>query len=254
MRRLGGAVAAIVVGLAVLGAVGTTAKPARVTTGTLVLLADGRFDPHTLPRGRFAPIDFRGRIDLSAKRGAALPALRRVVLDIDRDGRLAAGGLATCAVEQIADASSEEARRRCASAQVGSGRMVVLVSLLGVNLRAGSPLSLFNGPRQRGMPTILAHVRVAVPLPETLTFVIPIERRKGNYAYRALVDLPEIAGGLGAITHLDFALGRRYRVGGTQRSYLAARCSREKIDVHGRFSFADGTIIEGTVERPCFTR
>lgn len=254
MRRLGGAAAAIVIGLAVLGAVGTAAKPARVTTGTLVLLADGRFDPRTLPRTRFAPIELRGRVDLAAKDGASLPALRRVVLDIDRDGRLAAAGLATCTVEQVAGASSAVARQRCGAAQIGSGRMVVLVSLLGVSLRTGSPLTLFNGPRQKGMPTILAHVRVAAPMPETLTFLIPIERRKGNYAYRALVDLPEIAGGLGAITHLDFALGRRYRVGGTQHSYLAARCSREKIDVHGRFSFADGTIIEGTVERPCFVR
>ena len=49
---------------------------------------------------------------------------------------------------------------------------------------------------------------------ETYAIVVPIEKRGGGFRYRARLDLPSIAGGAGAITHVDVRIGRRYRAGG----------------------------------------
>ena len=61
---------------------------------------------------RYAPIEFQGHFDIAAKDGGRPVALRQASLDFDRDGRLSAAGLPTCAAERVADASAEEARPR----------------------------------------------------------------------------------------------------------------------------------------------
>ena len=52
-------------------------------------------------------------------------------------------------------------------------------------------------------------------------------------------------------THVDVEIGRRYRAGGKPRSYASARCSDNILQTHGRFSFEDGTVIDGLVEKYC---
>jgi hypothetical protein len=112
-------------------------------------------------------------------------------------------------------------------------------------------LTVFNGPRLEGMPTAVLHARTTVPGTQTYAIVVPIEQRRGGFRYRARIDVPPIAAGFGAITHLDVAIGRRYRAAGKQRSYASARCSDHILQTHGRFTFDDGTIIDGLVEKYC---
>ena len=50
------------------------------------------------------------------------------------------------------------------------------------------------------------------------------------------------------LTHVDVDVGRRYSFGGRKRSYTSARCSDGILRTHGRFSFSDGTIIDGSVK------
>jgi hypothetical protein len=38
---------------------------------------------------------------------------------------------------------------------------------------------------------------------------------------------------------------------GRKRSYVNARCSTGVIRTHGHLVFADGTIMDGTLEKPC---
>jgi hypothetical protein len=56
------------------------------------------------------------------------------------------------------------------------------------------------------------------------------------------------------LTHVDAKIARRYRAGGRERSYLSARCSDGTLAVHGRFTFGDGTVIDGAVEDFCIRR
>src|SRR4051794_15898688 len=186
---------------------------AMVETREIRLRLNADFQPLNLPKKSFAPVEFEGYLDIARPGGGAPPALTQVVMDFDRDGRLDVSGLPTCAPEQVAEVSTEEARGICKNAIVGGGKLEALISLPGGPVPTSSALTLFNGPRQEGHPTVVVHARITVPATQTYAFVVPIEKRPGEFRYRATVNLPELAGGLGAITHLDVKIGRRYTAG-----------------------------------------
>jgi hypothetical protein len=224
---------------------------ALVEVGNLVLRADGGFKPRTLPHARFVPIEFKGHFDIASKDGSRPSPLQRAVIDFDRDGRLSVAGLPTCAAERVANASVEEARRLCRGAIVGEGRIEAVISL-GANLiPASSPLTIFNAPPVEGHPAVILHAQTTEPATQTFAVVVPITRRSGEYRYRATIEMPTIFGGLGSLTHLNAEIGRRYEAGGKRRSYVSARCSDNILRTHGSFTFADGTLIEGGVEKYC---
>lgn len=240
-----------VVGLLVVGG----ANAALVRVGSVVLRTDGGFKPQTLPRRAYAPISFQGHADFESTGSGPPPALQSAILDFDRDGRLTTAGLATCPPARIEGSTPAEARQSCAAAIVGTGHVAAMVTLPGSSpVEVRSPLTLFNGPRQNGNPTVVAHAQTTYPAAETYVVVVPIERRGGAYSYRATFEVPQIAGGYGALTHVDIKIGRRYRAGGAKRSYVSARCSDGILETHGRFTFADGTVIAGVIFKPCTAR
>jgi hypothetical protein len=229
-----------------------SAGAATVRVGTLVLQADGGFAPRVLPKHAYAPISFQGHGDIKTTDGSVPPALEHVKIDFDRDGHLTTAGLGVCPPARLEGATSEQARDLCRGAIVGAGQIGAAVPLAGlgrIDLRA--PLTLFNGPPQNGDPTVIAHAQAPFPISETYVVVIPVERRSGTYGYRASFDVPPIVGGRGALTHLDAKIGRRYRVGGSEHSYVSARCSDGVLQTQGYFSFADGNVVYGSVFKAC---
>jgi len=229
-----------------------SARAATVRVGTLVLHADGGFEPQLLPKRTYAPIHFQGYGDISTTDGSVPPPLQHVKLEFDHDGRLTTAGLPVCQPASIEGASPDQARHRCGGAMVGTGHLAAAVPLpiLG-RIEMSSPLTLFNGPRRDGDPTIILHAQAPFPISETYVIVVPIERRRGTYGYRAVFDVPPIAGGLGSLIRIDASVGRRYRTGGAERSYVSARCSDSILQTRGFFSFADGTVISGSVFKIC---
>jgi hypothetical protein len=228
---------------------------AMVETRELRIELDAAFQPRNLPAHSFAPVQFEGSVAISKPGGGVPPALQQIVLDFDRDGRLDAGGLPTCAPERIAAASVEEARKICKGAIVGTGKIEALVGLASGPVPTSSPLTLFNGPRQNGDPTVVVHARTTVPATQTYAFVVPIEKRRGEFRYRATVNIPPLAGGLGAVTDIRVKVGRQYTADGVKRSYVSARCSDHILRSHGAFTFANGLVIEGVgLEKYCAQR
>ncbi len=236
-------------GLVVVG----DANSATVRVGRLIVHADGGFTPQTLPRRTYAPISFKGHIDIGSTDSGPVVPLKQVRLDFDRDGRLTTGGLPVCPPAKIENTTPKQARKRCGDALVGTGHAEAAVAVAGgASIVIASPLSLFNGPRQGGQPTVVGHARTNFPKPETYVVQVPIEHRSGAFAYRATIDVPELAEGLASVTHAEGTIGRRYRAGGVKRSYTSARCSDGVLETRGRLLFADGTIIEGSVFRACY--
>jgi hypothetical protein len=231
------------------------ANAALVKVGNLVLTADGGFTPNSLPRSTYSPIDFKGHAEVKAVDGGIPPPLQQLILDFDRDGRLSTAGLPVCRPSLLEETTPAEARKRCPDAIVGTGHAAALVSD-GAQppVLAASPLTFFNGPRLEGKPTVIMHARITFPAVQGFVITIPIEKRPGLFRYRATVDLPPIAAGHGSLIHLDASIGKRYRSGGEERSYVAARCGDGIIRTHGRFTFGDGTIIDGSVEKACTVR
>lgn len=227
------------------------AGAALVQVNGLSLHANGSFEPQALPRAHFAPIEFQGHFAINAQGGGQPPALEQAVIDFDRDGRLGVVGLPTCAAEQVSGLGVAEARAACRGAIVGSGQIEASIALGGGATRVSAPLTIFNGPRLEGKPTAILHTRFAAPVGQTLAITVPIERRPGAFRYRATLDPPPIAGGLGVVTRVAVQIGRRFTASGKRRSYVAARCSDGVLEIHGRFTFSDGTIIDGSVQKAC---
>jgi hypothetical protein len=248
-----------VLAILVFCAVGATVAGATalVETTEVRIKVNASFQPRDLPKKQFAPVEFSGFLEVAKPGGGQPPALQQIVLDFDRDGRLDVGGLPTCAPESIAQASVEEARQICKSAIVGSGEIEALVALpvSGNLVPTSSPLTLFNGPRLEGKPTVIVHARTTVPATQTYAFTVPIEKRRGEFRYRATVDIPPLAGGLGAVTKISVKIGRRYTARGVKHSYVSARCSDHILRSHGAFTFANGLVIEGVgLEKYCAQR
>jgi hypothetical protein len=237
--------------LAAVVAASASGDEAVVEVENIVLRADGGFQPQTLPKRRFAPIDFEGHLEISARRGAAPPQLQQALIDFDRDGRLSVAGLPACAPESIAQQGTPEARRTCRGAIVGTGHIAAGIASPAGSLTERAALTVFNGPTLATGPSVVLHARTLVPTPETYAILVPIERLHGGFRYRARLELPPIAQGLGALTHIDVKIGRRYRFKGRPRSYVSARCSDNVLQTRGSFTFAGGTEISGLVEKFC---
>lgn len=228
---------------------------ATVRVGTLVLHADGSFEPRLLPKRSYAPIRFQGYGEIKTTNGSLPPAVEHVKLDFDRDGHLTTAGLPVCPPGKLESATPKQARSRCGESIVGTGHLAAAVPLAGLGrVSLTSPLTIFNGPRQGGDPTVVLHAQAPFPVSETYVVVAPIERRKGIYGYRTEFDIPPIAGGLGSLTRIDAKVGRRYRAGGGERSYVSARCSDYILQTQGYFSFSDGNVIYGSVFKACRPR
>lgn len=241
--------------LAVVGAVAVlavaVANAAMVRVGDLVLHADGGFTPRQLPKRSYAPIHFQGYVDISSAKGGLPPAVDYGILYFDRDGKLFTRGLPTCPASRIETASPASARQLCGGAIVGEGHIEAAVALPSGNVRVRSLLTVFNGPRQDGNATVVIHAQAPAPVSETYAVVVPIERRQGPYGYRVTIDVPPIAGGAGTLTHLDGKIGREFRSGGAERSYVSARCLDGILETRGHFLFSDSTVIDGVVYKPC---
>lgn len=246
----------IAVVAAVLAAsVGAVAQAALVKVGPLILHVDAGFSPTALPQRGFAPIDFQAGVGIERKGGGVPPALQHAVVDFDRDGRLTTRGLPVCPPERVSTASPALARSLCPGAIVGKGNVEGLVATPGQGIvSVHSLLTIFNGPRQAGQSTVVIHAQLTVPEMQTFAIVAPIERRRGTYGYRATLDVPAIAAGYGSLTNVDAKLGRRFRSEGVLRSYFSARCADSVLQTHGTFDFADGTTIDGQVDKFCKIR
>lgn len=239
--------------VALTAAAGASGRGALVEVDNLILRADGSFEPRKLPANRFAALEFEGRASIASKDGTRPVPLRQLVVDFDHDGRLNVRGLPTCPPARIANATVEEARRLCKSAIVGEGRVAAVISLSTGLIDASSPLTIFNGPPLEGRPSAVLHAHFTEPGTQTFAIPVPIERRPGEFRYRVTLDLPPIAAGLGSLSTIEVEIGRRYRFEGTDRSYVSARCSDNILRTHGRFTFEDGTVIDGSVMKYCHT-
>jgi hypothetical protein len=242
--------------LALLGfLIAVNANGATVRIERIHVHADGGFTPQTLPRHAYAPISFKGHIDIQSTDSGPVVPLEEVRLDFDKDGRLATKGLPVCPPARIEGTTTKRARRLCGRSLVGTGHAEASVTLEGgASVVIATPISIFNGPRENGRPTVVGHGHTDFPKPETYVLQIPIVKEHGAYSYSATIHVPKLAQGLAAVTHVDASIGRRYRAGGRKRSYTSARCSDGILETHGRLLFAGGTVIEGSVFRACYVK
>jgi hypothetical protein len=242
--------------LAAVALAAVLAPAARVEYGNLVITANGGFHPNTLPRNSYAPIRIYGHATIKTKDGTTPPPLQSILFLIDRNGHLETRGLPVCQPGKLANTTVEQARAACKNAIVGTGTVKAIITLPGQPpVPSTSPLTFFNGSRQGGNATVVIHAYTTVPEPTTYVVVTTIEKvHKGRFGYQVSTDIPSIAGGYGSLTAGSFKIKRVYNYKGHTYGYTSARCTDGVLQARGRFTFTDGTIIEGSVFVPCNIR
>ena len=149
-----------------------------------------------------------------------------------------------------------QARRICPGAIVGEGFGHAVVKFPEqAPIPVSSPITIFNGPRQGGDPTVFAHFYTTVPV--AVAFVVPIRIEtihNGRYGYRVNARIPKIANGAGIPISGSIKIGRRWTYKGVKHSYINARCPDGRLQAIGQFGFADGTLLRGSFLNPCHAR
>jgi hypothetical protein len=244
--------------VAVLGALSAAgAYGDRVILGSLILNVEGSVTPNVLPRSTFAPVGLQGNLGISTKDSSVPPPLRSAVVEFDRDGHLETRGLPVCPPGRIEQTSPAVARRKCKGAIVATGTVGAVIAYPGIPAYSGtSPLTVFNGPPLHGEATAVVHAQVPTfPVPTTYVVLVPIERiAKGSFGYRLSGEVPPIAEGHGSLIRASVTIHRLYKHMGRTVSYTSARCGHGSLEARGSLSFADGTVISGTIAVPCTVR
>jgi hypothetical protein len=259
-RRIRGFAAAIATGL-LLVAVGNALAAHEVTkvhivAGNLVLDGQGGFTPTALPKKVDAPIKIFGSGKISTVDGTLPPVLETIEFEFDKHGSVDTTGLPKCTAAKLQATTVPQARKLCPGAIVGTGYGHAVVKFPEqAPIPANSPITIFNGPRIGGDPSVLAHAYTTVPVP--VTFIVPVRIEtihNGRYGYRVKARIPKLAGGAGIPISGSIHIDRKWTHRGVRHSFVNARCADGRLQAIGTFGFKDGTRMKGTFVRPCTIR
>lgn len=221
--------------------------------GDIVVTTDGGFAPTTLPRHEFAPIKLHGEGKIGTASGETPPILKQIILWFDKHGSVETRGLPVCTPGKLASTDTSQARKLCPGAIVGTGVGKAVVTFPEQPpIPATSPITIFNGPKKHGNPTVLAHAYLTVPAPST--FVVPIEIQKvhdGRYGFKTVATIPPIAHGAGTPIYGRLKIGREWMYKGKKLSYVNASCPDGRLQAKGEFVFDGNTTLRGTLLKAC---
>lgn len=248
---------ALIVVAAVALAGASAAYGIRLQAGKLIVIANGGFSPQTLPKHRDAPIKLHGFAKFRMIDGSRPSPLRTIVIEFDKHGHVETRGLQKCTKRKLEHTTTRQARRSCPGAIVGKGFGTAIVEFPEQRrIKASTPITIFNGPRKNGNPTVFGHGYLDDPV-GPVTYVVPIEIEKinrGRYGFRTVAKLPRIANDFGSAIYGRLKIGREWKYRGKRLSYANARCADGRLQAKGQFVFKDGTFLQGTVFRPCKVR
>lgn len=244
--------------LALAGTAGAFRSVEKVSmrAGDLVVVGHGGFRPEALPRDHDAPIVVEGGGRISTISGELPPALEEINFEFDRHGSVDTTGLPVCTAARLQATDTAAARRACSGAIVGKGFAHVVVTFPEQEpIPVSSAITVFNGPKKNGDDTVLAHAYVSVPSPTTIVIPVVIERiHHGVYGYRTKTSIPRLVNGYGHPVSGSLRIARKWTYKGVRHSYVNARCANGRLQAHGEFVFADGTLLSGTFLRRCTVR
>jgi hypothetical protein len=231
------------------------------SNGLLVSFGGG-FAPRSLPRDRDVPVTVDLNVSIKTADGARPPQLRRIMLAVNRYGRLTTKGLPTCHPRLLESTDPPTALARCRDALVGHGQFGANVDFPNrAPLAVKGQMLAFNG-RAHGRPAILLHIHGSNPVEVTVVLTFTIKHpKRGKFGTLLTTKIPRLASDLGYVTDVDLVFNRRYTYRDKQYSFLSARCAAPTgfpgaifSFTRGTFTFASGKPIVTTLTRDCVVR
>lgn len=244
----------------------TARAPRRTSASTSVIVQrgpvrvsfDGKLTPHALPRHGTAPVGIAVDTRISGTKGGAPPQLRRIAIEINRNGHFSAKGLPVCEESAIQPSTTVGARAACGAALVGEGHFAANVKLPEQSpFPSSGKVLAFNG-RLHGKPAILAHIYGTQPAPTSYVLPFSIRESRGTYGTVLETSLPNATGNWGYVTGLEMKLHRSFHFHGKRRSYLSAGCPAPAGFpgasfplARTSFAFAGGMTLVSTLNQSC---
>jgi hypothetical protein len=244
----------VLVPVCVVAVIATGAAEAiTLRVGNIVITGNGGFSPIRLPKYKNAPIKLFGHAKFKTIDGTRPSPLRRLVLEFDKHGAVETRGLPKCSMRKLEATTTKVARKLCPGAIIGKGFGTAVVELPEQRpIEVSSPLTLFNGPRVHGNPSVLGHAHIDYPGPTT--YVVPIEIQKvhhGRYGFKTVANFPRIVNDYGSPLYGRLRIGREWNYKGKRLSYANAHCADGRLQAKFEFTFKNGDSVPGTVFKPC---
>lgn len=229
-----------------------------VRVGNLVVYLKGTISPKALPKNQMAPISFHGSASVSTVNGSHVPPAQTVHLQVDKHFSIETTGLPDCSPRQIEASSPSQAMKACGPALIGKGSAAAQVEFPeSAPFAAKGPLLAFNGPSSgggyggHGYHEQLYYIYVSVPAPTAVVVIAKLAKDSGKYGYRISVSVPEIAGGSGSLTHVEFTINRKWSYQGRKYSYLNAECPDGHFFNQIEVAYGGGINLSGAVVNNC---
>jgi hypothetical protein len=229
--------------------------------GNLIVAFNGTITPSKLPRDKAAPVGVQMGGKIKTTDRTVPPKLQRIILDINRNGRLQTKGLPTCSLGQLRNATNQAARQVCGDALIGSGSVTSRVAFPAQGpFASNGELLAFNG-RRKGRQAIFAKVRSDQPLLVDFLIVFEVKKKGGTFGTSLVGKIPPIASGYGRISAFNLLLRRQYSFHGKRLSYASAACPAPEGFTAANFAFAkvsyqfeDGRNLSSKLVRQCKVR
>jgi hypothetical protein len=227
-------------------------------SGQLFVTFNGGITPRALPRHALAPIGVDVSGTVSTLSGARPPALRKIVIELNRGGHLDTRGLPVCNRELIRASSDAQALAACGAALVGEGSFAADIAFPEQSAFPSRGHILAFNSSSDGRPIVLVHVYGADPVPITRIIAFHIRNSDSQYGTILTGALPESLNPYGYVKRLDLSLYRTFSYRGAIHSYLSAACAAPPgfpgaVFPFARTSmtFADGRTLTSTLTRSC---
>jgi hypothetical protein len=227
--------------------------------GNLVVSVSANLSPSKLPRQGRAPVAVSIAWKVATVDGTEPPSLRKLQIEINRNGILDPTGLPICPYPKIQPASTSRALKECRSSLVGKGSFAAMVGLEGQeSYLASGRMVVFNSERG-GKPVLYGQIYSGYPFAHSFVIVFKVDKhRHGTYGTALTATLPATLRAWGNLTEIEMRLSRRYGYQGRQRSFLSANCPTPKgVPVatfnlaRASFAFVDGQQVSSTLSDDC---
>ena len=212
--------------------------------GNLRVKVTGNLAPKRLPRDKKAPIKVSVGGEITTTDATLPPQLRKLRIELNKEGQIDYNGLPTCKYSEIQPGSSARALRQCRSALVGQGSFTANITLSGQEpYPTEGKLLVFNSKRGK-KPVLFGHIYSPKPFASSFVIVFAIQRlRKGPYGTALDAPLPPAMRAWGRLTGLEMTLDRRFRHKRRSHSYLSAGCPAPRGLTLASFSLARSTFL-----------
>jgi hypothetical protein len=196
-----------------------------VQSGDLRISVLGQILPFKLPRDHPAPVAVFISGHVYTVGHALPPQLQKMVVKVNRHGKLRPHGIPTCTIKQIQPGDTVRALANCGDAVVGSGRFWASVLLPEQRpYPTSGRLLVFNG-RRNGSPVLFAHIFTSRPFNTSFVITFRIRRiHDGFFGTQLTADFPQALGSWGFVDRIKLTLRRKFTLHGRQRSYFNASC------------------------------